>query len=99
MTTASEVAAQTAIGKQNEQLRDILALLKEYTAKLENVDIAQQRDQAYFARIQPAARKLAQFVSQRLNGVDEGALHLELELRLAEYEAALQKASILRTRF
>lgn len=72
-------------------LRSLLPLLKEYTKKLQTLTTNNSVDQKYLTRIQPPARKLAQFVSQRLNKADDDVLRLELELRLAEFEAALVK--------
>jgi hypothetical protein len=76
------------------QLRSILPLLTEYTTKLQDIDFNEKRDETYFNEIQPAARKLAQFVSQQLDSVSDDAPRLELELRLAEFEAALRQAGM-----
>ena len=81
-----------------ESIRSVLPLLTEYTAKLRNLDVNEPEDQMYFQNLQPSARKLAQFVSQRLSREEEGTLRLELELRLAEFEAALRQAAFPRKR-
>jgi hypothetical protein len=81
-------------------LRATLPLLREYTSKLQEYAPktgfwAWSRNTGRnpsLEKILPTAKKLAQFVSQRLDGAQDDLLRLELELRLVEYEAALSTA-------
>lgn len=74
----------------------LVLLLQEYTEKLQRFheqatspagDSSRFRSQ--FKRMLPSARKLAQFASQRLTWGEDELSRLELELRLAEFEMAL----------
>lgn len=72
------------------KLQSLVTLLQEYTEKLHQYatgagPLRSDRSGTGFKLFFPAARKLAQFVSQRLNRVSDDLLRMELELRLAEY--------------
>ena len=79
-----------------------LPLLMEYTTKLNEFagpsvsgTVGTKSASAVTASVRQylnAAKKLAQFVSQRLNTAQDDLLSIELHLRLAEYEAALASA-------
>ena len=83
--------------KPDNELYSLIPLLKEYTLKLQQIlsgnsyvnSLPDNARQKAVQRITPASRRLAQMVSQRLNRVKSDFLRIELELRLAEYEAAL----------
>ena len=77
---------------QDAWARSVLPLLKEYTTKLEGIIIMDPGAQHYLNSLQSAARNLAQFVSQRMSNTKDDVLRLELQLRLAEFEAALRQA-------
>ncbi|MBY0460687.1 MAG: hypothetical protein K2V38_25495 [Gemmataceae bacterium] len=72
------------------RLRALVPLLKEYTRKIEQFTSGNvTNDDPGVQRILASAKRLAQFVSQRLHRVEDEVLRMELEIRLAEYEAVL----------
>lgn len=78
------------------KLRTVLPLLVEYTEKLRDFTVPGHKIglkvHAAFPQYLTAAKRFAQFVSQRLDTTHDDILHFELLLRLAEYEAALATA-------
>ncbi len=91
---ASE-ASNDAATDPDAKMRELLPLLAEYTQKIRQYKSdtglfgGPLRSTQSLAGFYTAARKLSQFVSQRLNRVKDEFLKMELELRLAEYEAML----------
>jgi len=88
--------SKTPPNEVDQESTRLLTLLQEYTGKLNaivekapNDPPAREQVRRRGRRIVPAARKLAQFASQRLTWSEDALLNLELELRLAEFETAL----------
>ena len=77
----------------------MLPLLKEYTGKLNDFSgnghrKAGTKVPAPLQQYLIIAKRFAQFVSQRLATAHDDFLTIELQLRLAEYEAALATAEL-----
>jgi hypothetical protein len=76
------------------RLHAVLGLLKEYTQKLEALNFpVNPADELYLKKLRPPAKQLAQFVSQRLNSTKDEVFRPELQLRLAEFECALEQGN------
>src|SRR6266851_4028419 len=72
-----------------DEVKTLIALLNEYTDKLNRLgDDGQPARREILNRLSPVAQQLARFASQKIEheGLDE-LMRLELQLRLAEFEA------------
>lgn len=100
IATALLARASDASPDSDARLRGMVPLLSEYTQKLQEyaTDAAMRKgslpnlSRTGLSQLLPVAKKFAQFVSQRVNRITDDLLRMEIELRLAEYEAALSAA-------
>ena len=78
--------------KVADEDESLVALLSEYTDKLKRLgdDTSQPARREFLSRLSPVAEDLARFASQKIEHMrlDE-LMRFELQLRLAEFEAAL----------
>lgn len=96
---------QTKDEDRDAALRKTLPLLIEFTEKIKNIPQSfgipvasriDMQEQHAIRTFLNSAKKLAQFISQRINGISDITLRVELEIRLAEYEAVLSIANTIR---
>lgn len=73
-------------------LRSLLDTLSEYAKRLREFSPPSPDGHEWARRVLPAARKLAQHMSQKLESRLADDTRVELELRLADFEAALELA-------